>query len=69
MSDSLEMDLAQMDAALRAAIAGVTPQQLTAIQQFIQRIGGLENAQDALQMLRELDGLDRDGGERDGEAA
>ena len=60
MTDPNEMDTPQMDAALQAALAGVTPQQLTAIQQFIERIGGLENAQDALQMLRELETLDLD---------
>lgn len=49
------MDLPQMDAALQATVAGVTPQQLEAIRGFIERIGGLENAREALQMLRELD--------------
>ena len=58
MPDSNEMNAQQMDAALKAALEGVTPQQLNAIQQFIERIGGLENAQDALQMLRELEGVD-----------
>ena len=49
------MDLQQLDAALRASIEGVTPQQLLAVHEFIQRIGGADNARAALQMLSELE--------------
>ena len=55
MNDDHEMDLVQMKAALNAAADGVTPDQVTAIEKFIDRIGGLENAQSALKMLAEIE--------------
>lgn len=49
-----QMDLQQLQAALQAAEQHVTPQQLLEIWEFVDRIGGMENARAALELLGEL---------------
>lgn len=53
MSIDQEMNLDQIRAALVAAEEDVTPEQLEAVKEFIRRIGGIENARAALEMLHQ----------------
>lgn len=66
----VEMDLTQMRVALDAMAGGVTVEHLMAIGQFIEEIGGLENANDAVEMLLQMEAAsgdfsDSDSGDRD----
>ena len=55
------LSLSEMKAALRAMEGGVTVEHLTAIQQFIEEIGGVENANAAVTMLLQMEAARRNG--------
>ena len=56
--NSSSMSLPKMDAALRAVESGVTPKDLLAMHELIDRIGGIENARSAIHMLTDMEPRD-----------